>query len=288
MRRSSVLKVVIAVLLALSLCGVESARGEIYLVDFDEPQAEFLMMQAVNSLRYREGLPLLGLDATLSKVSRRHALDMARRDYFDHFTPEGRSPDDRAHAAGVPNEVSENIGIIRTFGQDIQEVVNALMESFLESPEHRANLLNPDFTHIGIGFYQDLEGSNHRLNGDMDADSLYSGYGTLLVVQDFCRRKVTLLEPSPFTGWAEPGEYLTLRLDFAEEADEAFLRIVPLNRPSEAYDVPLSNAGRGFRARFAIESEGAFTIAIYANSLGEDWYYREHGRLELMVKSHQP
>lgn len=274
-------------LLVLALTLFIGGRGwaDIYLVDFDESRAEHLMLEAINKVRYQHGLPLVTLDDQLAVVCRHHALDMAERDYFDHFSPEGLSPDDRAARAGLPYTVTENIGIIRTFGQDLRSVVGALMDGFLASPDHLANILDPKVTHVGIGLYQDLDGRNHRLTAGSDGDGVYTGFGSVLVVQDFCRRRVRLIEPSAFCGEAVEGEFLELRLDFTDEVREAFLRIIPDLNPKEAFEVPLMRDREGYRARFRFEKEGHFTIAIYASAPSEDWFYREQGRLELMVTS---
>jgi len=268
----------------MSLVG-QPGSAKVFVIDFDETQAELLMLQSINTIRYHEGLPLLSLDDELSVSCRRHSMDMAHRDYFSHFSPEGASPDDRARNVGLPNPISENIGIIRTFGQNQSEVIDALMEGFIESPEHRANLLNPNLTHVGLGFYQDLEGSNHRLQAEGNPEAVYRGFGTVLVVQDFYERRVTLLEPRPYRGWTNPGEYMTLRLDFTGEVNEAFLRIAPRTEPSESFDVPMSNVNKGFQARFAFGDEGEFSIGIYASSPISEWYYREQGHLLITVKS---
>ena len=242
------------------------------------------MLQAINAIRYERGLPLVKLDDDLSGVCRRHAVDMSVRDYFDHFSPKGQSPNDRAHNAGLPYEVSENIGIIRTFGQDVPEVVRALMDNFLASPDHLANIVDPDVTHVGIGFNQDVDGMNHRLAPHENPAATYTGFGTVLVLQDFCRRRVRVIEPSPFIGEAEQGKFLDLKLDFDENVRDAFLRIAPSDNPEETYDVPLDKVSDQFKGRFAIDREGVFTIAIYANTAPEDWYYEEEGRLRLNVK----
>jgi hypothetical protein len=271
--------------LALTLFIGGKGWADIYLVDFDESRAEHLMLEAINKIRYQHGLPLVTLDDQLSAVCRHHAVDMAERDYFDHFSPEGLSPDDRAARAGLPYDVTENIGIIRTFGQDLRSVVGALMGGFLSSPDHLANILDPKVTHVGIGLYQDLDGRNHRLTAGSDDDGVYTGFGSVLVVQDFCRRRVRLIEPRLFCGEAVEGEFLELRLDFTDEVGEAFLRIIPELNPKEAFEVPLMRDREGYRARFRFEKEGHFTIAIYASAPSEDWFYREQGRLELMVTS---
>lgn len=260
-----------------------ASHARVYLRDFNERAAEFKMLEAINTIRYRAGLPLLDFDYGLCVVARHHALDMAVRDYFDHFTPEGLSPLDRVRRAGLPYEVTENIGIIRTFGQDMDEVVEALMSSFLSSPEHMANILDPNATHVGIGFYQDLSGSNHRLGSEREEGVRYDGFGTVLVVQDFCRRSVRIISPSPFPGETECGRFLELELSFADAVDEAFLRITPADSSQPAYEVPLFERGGFFRARFAFSEAGRYSIGIYASFPSEEWYYREHGSLELTV-----
>jgi hypothetical protein len=123
------------------------------------------------------------------------------------------------------------------------------------------------------------------LTAGSDDDAVYSGFGTVLVTQDFCRRRVRLLEPTPFRGEAIEGEFLELRLDFTDEVREAFLRIIPDLNPKDTFEVPLMRDREGYRARFRFEKEGLFTIAIYASAPSEDWFYREQGRLELMVTS---
>jgi len=257
----------------------------VYLVDFDESRAEFEMLERVNAFRYAHALPILALDNSLSDVCRRHSVDMAQRNYFDHFSPDGLSPDDRAHRSGLPYRISENIGIIRTYGEELDQVVDALMNGFINSPDHRRNLLDPTVTHIGIGFHQDVDGLNTTLAGDTDPSRNYRGFGTVLVVQDFYCRKVSIIEPDPFEAMYNPGEFLNMKLRFTDEISDAFIRILPRDESFDAYDVQLSRNAGDFGARFAIEDEGDFTLSIYANSSDADWYYREKGSFELTVES---
>lgn len=263
-----------------------SGNAEVYLLDFDEDRAEFLMLQEINTLRYAEGLPLVGLENNLSRSCRRHALDMGQRNYFDHFSPDGDNPTDRARRAGIANGVSENIGIIRTFGKDLDEVVGALMDGFLQSPEHRINLLDPNVTHVGIGFYQDIEGLNNQLETESNPDALYRGFGTVLVVQNFCRRNINLVEPDPYPEWLLTGEFMTLRIEFSGEVEEVLLRIHPNDGSIDVFEIPMSCRENFYQARFAFDREGEFTIGIYAASPAADWFYGEVGRLELEIKSH--
>jgi uncharacterized protein YkwD len=96
--------------------------------------------------------PPLFMNASLANAAREHSLDMGRRGYFDHATPEGVSPWDRMKAAGWSGGYNgENI-----FGgpATAEEVV----DGWMKSPGHCENIMNPAFKYIGIG-YADVEGS---------------------------------------------------------------------------------------------------------------------------------
>lgn len=69
---------------------------------------------------------------------------MAERDYFDHVTPEGVTPWDRARAEGYDEPAAENIAR----GQETPEEV---VQAWMDSPGHRANILNCDYKAMGLG-----------------------------------------------------------------------------------------------------------------------------------------
>ncbi|UGT45124.1 CAP domain-containing protein [Nocardia yamanashiensis] len=98
-----------------------------------------------NAARAAAGLPPLTHDPRLSEVARAHSADMIRRGYFAHTSPEGAQPWDRTAAAHIDfRGIAENIA----WGQrSAREVV----DGWMNSPGHRANILLPDFTHIGVG-----------------------------------------------------------------------------------------------------------------------------------------
>ena len=75
--------------------------------------------------------------------------DMASRDYFDHTSPEGKGPSDRAVAAGYQGSfVGENIAAGQT---DPSRVVQAWMES----PGHCLNIMEPRYRVLGVGYFLD-------------------------------------------------------------------------------------------------------------------------------------
>lgn len=105
---------------------------------------EDAVVRIVNAERARAGLPPLRTDERLRSAARAHCEDMARRDFCAHDNPDGLTPVDRMRAAGYPRPAAENVAR----GQDTPHKV---MRDWMNSPGHRANVLNPDFATIGAG-----------------------------------------------------------------------------------------------------------------------------------------
>lgn len=103
------------------------------------------VIDLTNQERAKNGLPALKLDAQLSKAARAKSVDMQTNKYFSHTSPTYGSPFDMMKQFGVSYRgAGENIAM----GQrSPQEVVN----SWMNSSGHRANILNKSFTHIGVG-----------------------------------------------------------------------------------------------------------------------------------------
>lgn len=104
------------------------------------------VVDLTNRERARAGLPPLATDPLLSTAAQAHSADMVARAFYSHTSPEGSRPWDRAAAAGArQRSIGENIAC----GQRSPAEV---VDGWMNSPGHRANILKPDFTHIGIGF----------------------------------------------------------------------------------------------------------------------------------------
>ncbi|MEU6355150.1 CAP domain-containing protein [Streptomyces sp. NPDC047072] len=104
------------------------------------------VVDLTNRERARAGLRPLAVDAHLTSAAQAYSTDMAVRAFYSHTSPEGTQPWDRAAAAGSSR---------RTIGENIacgQRTPAEVVEGWMNSPGHRANILKPDFTHIGIGF----------------------------------------------------------------------------------------------------------------------------------------
>ncbi|MGW1724080.1 CAP domain-containing protein [Streptomyces sp. NPDC002306] len=109
-------------------------------------RAEAEVITLTNTERARAGLRPLAADPHLHSAARAHCADMAARAFYSHTSPEGGQPWDRAAAAGsTRRSIGENIAC----GQRSPAEV---VEGWMNSPGHRANILKPQFTHIGAGF----------------------------------------------------------------------------------------------------------------------------------------
>ncbi|MED4891638.1 MULTISPECIES: CAP domain-containing protein [Heyndrickxia] len=102
----------------------------------------------VNEERAKNGLGALKIVTVLSKMARVKSNDMATHQYFDHTSPTYGSPFDMMKQFGISYQYAgENIAMGQ---QTPQEVMNAWMNS----EGHRANILNKNFTHIGVGYVE--------------------------------------------------------------------------------------------------------------------------------------
>ncbi|MER7055650.1 CAP domain-containing protein [Streptomyces sp. NPDC000351] len=103
------------------------------------------VVDLTNRERAGAGLPALAVDARLTRAAQAHSADMVARDFYSHTDPDGGKPWDRAAAAGATRRtVGENIACGQRSPADV-------VEGWMNSPGHRANILKADFTHIGIG-----------------------------------------------------------------------------------------------------------------------------------------
>ncbi|MFE9613939.1 CAP domain-containing protein [Streptomyces sp. NPDC006012] len=104
------------------------------------------VVELTNRERRRARLAPLSPDPLLTAAAQAHSADMVARDFYSHTSPEGSQPWDRAAAAGSRR---------RTIGENIacgQRSAAEVVTGWMNSPGHRANILKPDFTHIGVGF----------------------------------------------------------------------------------------------------------------------------------------
>ena len=113
------------------------------LKDLEAVRREVLAL--VNAERAKARARPLLLEPRLDAAAERHAEDMLRRGYFAHESPEGKSVRQRAKEAGYTwHAVGENIA-------EGQLSAAQVVEAWMNSPEHRRNILDRDFVHMGLG-----------------------------------------------------------------------------------------------------------------------------------------
>lgn len=127
-----------------------------------QSKKENKVVALVNEARADAGCEPLTVDVTLAAVAHAHSKDMATSDYFDHNGQDGTTPFERFTSAGYDySTAGENIAAG-------QQTAAEVVEAWMNSENHRENILNCSFTEIGVGRY-------------VDANSTYGVYWT----QDF-------------------------------------------------------------------------------------------------------
>lgn len=136
------------ILLGLLGNEVRAAQG-----DSQPPTSVHPFVQEVvnltNQARQANGCNVtLTMNEKLNRAAYAHSEDMARRSYFDHVSPEGVTPGDRITAAGYTWSV---------YGENIASGYStpaSVVQGWMESSGHRANILNCNFTAIGVGYVE--------------------------------------------------------------------------------------------------------------------------------------
>ncbi|GEM83062.1 CAP domain-containing protein [Meiothermus hypogaeus] len=118
-------------------------------VSLAQSALELEVLQRTNQVRTERGLRPLQWDTLAHKAALGHAWDMLRRGFFAHQNPDGLGAAERLRAAGVLEvTVGENLASFE--GYPDVEIPRRSLTGWMNSPGHRANLLKPEFTHLGV------------------------------------------------------------------------------------------------------------------------------------------
>ena len=104
------------------------------------------VLDLVNQERAKAGLKPLQMDWELQRVARTKSKDMSAKNYFSHQSPTYGSPFDMMKQFGIS---------YRTAGENIamgQRTPQEVMNAWMNSSGHRANILKAEFTHLGVGY----------------------------------------------------------------------------------------------------------------------------------------
>ncbi|MFJ5764125.1 CAP domain-containing protein [Lysinibacillus sp. NPDC093210] len=115
----------------------------------EQASVEQEVVKLVNAERAKAGLPALKEDWELSRVAKYKSQDMHDKNYFDHTSP----------TYGTPFTMMKNFGITyKSAGENIakgQKSATEVVNAWMNSEGHRANILNKNYTNIGVGFVKD-------------------------------------------------------------------------------------------------------------------------------------
>lgn len=109
-----------------------------------DKDSESSMLAFVNKERVSRGLSLLTFNGKLRILAEGHCMDMFKRGYFSHYTLGGLSPFDRMGQQDISyTYAGENLALSGSVG--------LAMQGLMQSEEHRANILSPNFGKLGVG-----------------------------------------------------------------------------------------------------------------------------------------
>lgn len=116
---------------------------------FEVEEAVFAM---TNDIRRQNGLAIFLQDEICRDAARGHSADMLNRNYFSHTDPQGRALKDRLPANLATRQWGENIWTGRGYDpRQVRYLPQKIMDGWMKSPGHRANILTPGYTHLGVG-----------------------------------------------------------------------------------------------------------------------------------------
>jgi uncharacterized protein YkwD len=140
-------------------------------VNAEPTEYEQFILMYTNIEREKAGLGTVEWSGGLALPARGHSKDMIERDFFEHENPDGEDPTDRfvkmydyaPEKALGPTKyivgVGENLGKISFPGtvegcgliSDTDSIAACQVQKWMESPYHRANILDEKYTHLGVG-----------------------------------------------------------------------------------------------------------------------------------------
>jgi uncharacterized protein YkwD len=178
-------------------------------------QLEQSMLNLINEDRQKHGVQPVDWDHMAADVGRLHAIEMADLNYISHWNILGQGPDIRYGLAGGTGVVTENIyalssrwesggaANITDWAGTIQEAESYLMES----PGHRANILDPNHTHVGVGI------------------AYNPATGELRLAQEFLNQHIAIRQPSIAPISAQPGDVISAEGVLLIPAPESVLNL---------------------------------------------------------------
>jgi uncharacterized protein YkwD len=132
----------------------------------------------INRERARDGERPLRANAHLMRAARAHSQEMVARDYFSHVSPSGKTPLERILASGfIARRVGWCIGENIAWGSMWLATPRAIVQAWMTSPGHRANILDRAYRFTGIGIDPELP---HSMSGGQSGAMYTQDFGAIL------------------------------------------------------------------------------------------------------------
>jgi hypothetical protein len=221
------------------------------------------MLDLINADRAAENLDPVAWDDLAADVAQAHAEAMAEDVYMSHWNLTGEGPDVRYGRAGGTETVQENVysywyryedGRPAPI-EDWETVIREAQVSLMNSPGHRANIMAPAHTHVGIGIAYNAQA------------------GEVRIAQEFINRYVAIVDPIP--AQAQVGEVVTVKGQLLGDVERPVINLAyepfpaPMSvmeaesvhvyqSPAEFFEAiePSVDAGGVFSADVRLDSEG--------------------------------
>jgi len=153
------LTTLLTAILALGLAAVcpavsqANARESGSVLDIDSYEfAQRYTLMRINQERVRASAGRVQLDPLASHSAKLHSDEMLAGDYLSHWNSEGLKPTRRYNLLGGYDSVGENVYMQHGQLASLEECLDTMMATLMDSPGHRRTILDPTYTHIGLGF----------------------------------------------------------------------------------------------------------------------------------------
>lgn len=218
----------------------------------DDDAVEAALLEAINRERAEAGAPPVARMDSLDEVARLHSVDMRDNQFVGHASPTTGGAAERTAQAGIQTGlVLENIG--RGYGA--AEIHRGLMGS----PGHRANLLNPDVTHVGLGVVNEAEGDRRAFL----ATEVFVRMNRAQDLNDAPSRLVAMINEGRHARGAPELEADPNLMEAAGEAAQAYF-----SNPDQTRQDTVDDASAGLR-EFAIAFSRVGGLMTVVNTIGE-------------------
>jgi uncharacterized protein YkwD len=227
------------------------------------PVLELDLLNKTNAARAENGLPALQADETLALAARHQALEMATLNYFSHQspTPENATPPDRIARAGSPFvAVGENIAKMPPM--TVASLATQTVEGWMNSPGHRANILQTAYTHVGFGIAQDAQGYTYVVQN--------------FAVEPFALRSIDIRQKS------QASYLIVLDVNLPQPSTAAFAYGNAKTEPTQL------NAGYNTVEFSTTEANQIYIQGAVPSPEGGSYIYQDGGWLTLASGRYQP